>query len=204
MRTVIFSLMLALFALVASTHPTTDTHQTPSDVDLTDQTFEVRPSPGAPPVLLNGTLDEIHAKLLEINPNYDDEDWEDVRPPLITRANMPRNPNKNVNCAIAKTSSRYARENIEWIRKMDDRSGGKPIRGPGKCQRTRCMQDSAIYWCNMADHQKTLPAFRNIADGAQVILNNCAAGGKVGGIHWHNDLWAVVIKPENCYPVNHG
>ncbi|KAL4863795.1 hypothetical protein BDV12DRAFT_201728 [Aspergillus spectabilis] len=176
MRPLTFTSVLALCAFVASAYPTTDNSRDADVHDATDLTREVSPSPDAPPVIFNGTVDKVYDRFREINPNYEN-DWEDAAP--------------------ASTPLEYTKTNIEWIRMMDT----KPIRPGGKCQRVRCMQNSAITWCNFDRKSKTLLSFDNIADGAQVIINNCAKDGGVGGVHWHNDLWAVFVKKEVCYPV---
>ncbi|GAB1217292.1 hypothetical protein ATERTT37_006529 [Aspergillus terreus] len=80
-------------------------------------TWEVKTKPGGPTVALNGTVQDIYARLIEINPTY------------------------NRDFAARNTSP------------------------------------------------KTLDGFNNIADSAQVIVNQCSADGYVSGEENHADHW---------------
>ncbi|KAL4880352.1 hypothetical protein BJY04DRAFT_191654 [Aspergillus karnatakaensis] len=76
------------------------------------------------------------------------------------------------------------------------------MRPGAKCQRAECLGNSAIIWCNFDTKHKTLPSWNNVADGAQTIVDHCKEAGKVSGIHWHDDLWAVIVQEQECYPNN--
>ncbi|KAI9776480.1 MAG: hypothetical protein M1816_005253 [Peltula sp. TS41687] len=157
--------------------------------------WEVEPSPGRPAVTLTGTVQEVHARLLEINPNYEVEFGSIVHTkedPAVTPASA-----KLAKRSLAKRDdlkcnnwprcgSPFIRQGIEYLRKV----GGKPSLGPGpgKCSRNK--------------FTKVLPSFNNIADGAQVILNGCEDKSKssVSGQLFHSDKWNVIVRYDqnNC------
>ncbi|KAL3489615.1 hypothetical protein BJX62DRAFT_238881 [Aspergillus germanicus] len=65
--------ILAALAVMASAFPTPSALADPES-DYIIPSWEVAPYPGAAPILLNGTVEQVYAKLLEMNPNYD-IDW---------------------------------------------------------------------------------------------------------------------------------
>ncbi|PIG84669.1 hypothetical protein AARAC_001976 [Aspergillus arachidicola] len=148
-------------------------------------TLRRRPKRG-PRVLLNGTVQHVHAQLLKINPNYDD----DFATVLDKRE-----------ATICWQAGRHQVQQLPKARRGDIEAGIKPLRGvsghpsngpgPGNCGRLSCSWGAAIWWCNdmrLNTFTKVLPSFNNIADGAQVILNNCQRGGvKLSGQDFHSD-----------------
>ncbi|KAB8203958.1 hypothetical protein BDV34DRAFT_226891 [Aspergillus parasiticus] len=125
-----------------------------------EPSWEVETTPGGPRVILNGTVQQVHEQLLEINPNYDDD------------------------FATAR------RGDIEAGIKHLGGVSGQPSNGPGpgNCGLLSCSWGAAIWWCNDNTFTKVLPSFNNIADGAYVILNNCQRGGvKLSGQDFHSD-----------------
>ncbi|KAJ0419777.1 hypothetical protein BJY00DRAFT_301978 [Aspergillus carlsbadensis] len=183
MKHLLASTLLTLFALGASASPT--------DPFIGDHgkpvKWEVSPSPGAAPVTLNGTVEQVYAKLLEINPNYD-ADWAGVD---------EDEDRKHLTCeAYLDAYQWHIKQGIKYLRKVK----GKPSHGPGECGRVSCSGNSGIWWCNVdAKHTKVLPSYNNIADGAQVILDNCkSAGDGVRGQLGHDDRWTVVVQMAKC------
>ncbi|KAL2799469.1 hypothetical protein BJX66DRAFT_332955 [Aspergillus keveii] len=66
--------ILAALAVMAPAFPTPSALADPES-DYVIPSWEVVPYPGAAPILLNGTVEQVYAKLHEMNPNYD-IDWE--------------------------------------------------------------------------------------------------------------------------------
>jgi hypothetical protein len=109
--------------------------------------WKVETSPGGPIVVLNGTIEEVHAQLLKINPNYD-TDFEAIAdqreapqagPSLIKR--------DDVHCGYwALADEQVIETGIAYLRRVQ----GQPVLGPGpsKCGRVSCSYDSGIWWCN--------------------------------------------------------
>ncbi|KAL3464647.1 hypothetical protein BJX64DRAFT_286138 [Aspergillus heterothallicus] len=163
--------ILTLLAMVASALPAL-APLGPATIkdEFVVPSWEVAPYPGATPIFLNGTVEQVYAKLLEINPNYDD-DWNGetmngvVEPELETR-----DVDHKIECLrdIGPTQ-KFIKAGIRYLRKIN----GRPHLPAGECSRVSCSYNSAIYWCNDKDHDAYLPSFNNIADGAQVILNIC-------------------------------
>lgn len=106
----------------------------------------VQAYPGAPNITLNGTIQEVYAQLLEINPNYD-EDWKNEPSEMGTVSDafnlwaytLRCSPNNGVTQGPVK-------EGIEYLRKVR----GQPHlgRGPRKCERVSCSWNTGIFWCN--------------------------------------------------------
>ncbi len=108
--------------------------------------WEVEVSPAGPTVLLNGTVEEVHAELLKLNPDWDTE-------------YLPKKSSFRLAKRYDFTGAQYfcgdrwppcstdkIVEGIRYLRGV----GGQPINGPGpgKCSRVSCSYNSAIWWCN--------------------------------------------------------
>ncbi|KAL3488225.1 hypothetical protein BJX62DRAFT_240260 [Aspergillus germanicus] len=68
MQHLLANALLTLLALGASAYPT-DT----LTGDLATAKWEVSPSLRVPTIILNGTVEQVYAKLLALNPNYDED-----------------------------------------------------------------------------------------------------------------------------------
>ncbi|KAL4793041.1 hypothetical protein BDV19DRAFT_391483 [Aspergillus venezuelensis] len=202
--------LLAGFALTTLSAPTpeenthwggdaaiTQLNQTTS----TTATWEVQPSPGADFITLNGTVQEVYAEFLRINPDYE-QDWQKVPDSvnpntwLGSWANakkvirglidplLPRKYREKLKCyeidmtgKIKKdwASRRHILEGIEYLRKVK----GRPTVGfetKDRCARVWCSYNSAIEWCNDEENyngRQTLDSFSVIADAAERVMNEC-------------------------------
>jgi hypothetical protein len=146
---------------------------------------------------LNGTVQEVRAHLLELNPNYDTEFAAAANKSEVP-AVVPRgsdNPPNVVICNVfdkpeGRAFVEYLMEGLRYLRSISGQPTLGP--GPGTCSRVSCSYDSAIYWCNdviiffnvelervrrlIAKQNlftKVLPGFYNIADGAEQIIDQC-------------------------------
>ncbi|KAL6230662.1 hypothetical protein BDW75DRAFT_244621 [Aspergillus navahoensis] len=198
MSTVFITALLAVHALVASAYPTDAdgiTEMATPGYEEGETSFEVVPYPGADMIILNGTVQEVYAEVLKINPNYE-EDWNNVsrssqnlyprsqRPPLLNCLGNNGDANGN-----------HIRAGIEYLRKFKLPPG---LKG-NTCRVVSCSWDSAIRWCNDRPTLRILPSFDNIADGAQVILDWCQKNWKdVGGVLDHYDDWRVFVDKGDC------
>ncbi|KAL5338590.1 hypothetical protein BJX70DRAFT_398536 [Aspergillus crustosus] len=107
-------------------------------------------------------------------------------------------PGTTIRCMVPKAGSvykSYTQKAIEKLRK----AGGKPTLPAGDCTRVACHKEAAIHWCNNSKKTRSLPSFNNIADGAQVILDQCSQktpefDGELS--HW--DQWTAVVKNGDC------
>lgn len=171
------------------------------------------PYPGADKITLSGTMQEVYAKILEINPNYE-EDWKNVNSTYSKpepRSDKPPLLNCGGRNGYAKIDK--INDGISYLRKFKLPPGLEA----NTCQMVSCSYDSAISWCNDVSNRsslcstistltldklptlRVLPSFDNIADGAQVILNWCQADwDDVGGVLGHPDSWRVFVDKEKC------
>ncbi|KAL4772414.1 hypothetical protein BDW60DRAFT_207042 [Aspergillus nidulans var. acristatus] len=198
MRIFYITAFIAFHALEAFGHPTDADAVTelasPGYEDGTT-TFQVVPYPGADKITLSGTMQEVYAKILKINPNYE-EDWKNVHntnSKSEPRSDRPRLINCDGSNGYAKTNK--IRDGISYLRKFKLPPG---LKG-NTCQVVSCSYDSAIRWCNDLPTLRILPSFDNIADGAQVILDWCQKNwNDVGGVLDHRDGWRVFVDKGNC------
>ena len=101
-------------------------------------------------MILNGTVQEVHAELLKLNPNWDEDfSFNDHSSNLAKRTYF--DPKDEHYCG-----GRFPVVDLSWKWAIDDgisylrKVGGNPIAptGPGWCSRVSCSNDAAIKWCN--------------------------------------------------------
>ncbi|KAA8649879.1 uncharacterized protein ATNIH1004_002558 [Aspergillus tanneri] len=163
-------------------------------------TWEVETKPGGPTVALNGTIQEIYAELIEINPIYDLDFAARATEASISNDDGTPHLRKrfDVTCNIyTKTLRTRIQEGITYLRGVSGRSTNGP--GPGNCGRVSCSYNSAIWWRNDNTSPKTLGGFNNVADSAQVIINQCGpTSGFVSGEENHGDHWRGIVRWDSC------
>ncbi|KAE8135101.1 hypothetical protein BDV38DRAFT_294917 [Aspergillus pseudotamarii] len=94
-------------------------------------------------------------------------------------------------------AERRIEEGIRYLHSVPGQPTNGP--GPGNCGRVSCSYNSAIWWCNDNTSPKTLPGFYNIAQGAQVVINQCdPTGVYVSGEENHADKWRAVVRYNVC------
>ncbi|KAL2820207.1 hypothetical protein BDW59DRAFT_117563 [Aspergillus cavernicola] len=202
MHSIIITL-IALITMMASANTTTANATLPNlpfpeDID-SPMEWDVKPSPDTPEIVLTGTVEEVYAQLLKINPNYD-EDWKDDTTfddgnELEARGDI--SPNDTLYCSDEHhADSDSIKKGIAHLRKVK----GKPKLYPRSCKRISCSWLSGIFWCNFNHETKTLPSYNNIAQGAQVIYNHCRSNQVIGlaGTLDHTDHWRVDVAYSNC------
>lgn len=145
--------------------------------EIVPLTVELQAVPGGDKMNLTGTIDEIHAKLLSINPNFDEDfpSGDDNESTLDSRALAKRFGPKcgdslNNYGGWNFASANGIQDGINYLRGVK----GKPTLGPKQCSRVSCSWNDAIWWCNDNSNSITLPGFNTIADCAQVLKNQCA------------------------------
>ncbi|OJJ53586.1 hypothetical protein ASPSYDRAFT_533281 [Aspergillus sydowii CBS 593.65] len=185
------SLFLVLYALMVYGLPAE--HGSVRDDQLVEPSWEVAPYPGAAPITLNGTVEQVYAKLLEINPNYD-EDFKDSEPELEPTRSLKKRKDTLVCDGEHSADTTRIDQGIKYLRKVK----GSPQLSPWACSRVSCSWYSAIIWCNDSPYSKTLPSFNNIADGAQVIRDGCNENGYVKGWLDHSDRWRAIVQNADC------
>ncbi|KAL4924950.1 uncharacterized protein BDV17DRAFT_273107 [Aspergillus undulatus] len=93
------------------------------------------------------------------------------------------------------------REGIAYLRSKGDMTR---TLGPGQCERPSCSWNSGIFWCNDdKKHSRTMKMV-HMAEGAQVIYDECPSirgrRGGIGGEVDHPDHWRVKVgyAEDNC------
>ena len=126
-------------------------------------------SPGGATVVLNGTAQEVHAQLLQINPNYDAEF---AAVTAKRAAPEPVSTFRKRDHTICDNFPQCSRgrigEGIDYLRGVAGRPGNGP--GPGNCGRVSCSYNSAIWWCN--DVNTYLPTHSMLC--LRDMLGNCS------------------------------
>ncbi|KAK4232624.1 hypothetical protein QBC38DRAFT_450254 [Podospora fimiseda] len=175
--------------------------------------WEVATTPGGPTMILNGTVQQVRAQLLQLNPNYDN-DFAELTAASKAAAAMRRSKgvSKDVDpshrlCDIwgrwdSATKKRIL-EGIDYLHHINGQPHQGP--GPGNCGRVSCSFDSAIIWCNDNPTTKYLDNFNLIADDALNIITECpeidteVLGVRtINGQLFHDDGWNTIVKGAKC------
>jgi hypothetical protein len=129
--------------------------------ELFTPSWEVQVIPGGELITLNGTIEEVHAELLHLNSNWDEDFPEepeaedtnestdlverDFDSPLDKRTDFT---NSKYNCfgpyGLAKSIA--INQGITYLRKV--KGNPRASAGPSRCGRVSCSYNSGIYWCN--------------------------------------------------------
>ncbi|KAL5338580.1 hypothetical protein BJX70DRAFT_194892 [Aspergillus crustosus] len=207
--------LVALFMAPAMSTPTGPV-DVDNDVDNVAEasnpvTWNVKAHPDGPEVTLTGTVEEVYSQLVSMNPSYD-EDWASVNataPAILNDDDLKLgsqfthyNEKDSLTCDFhPRAHVKTIQKGITYLRKVH----GTPTMGPGPnaCGRVSCSYNAAIFWCNTSKSVKKLPAYNNIADGAQVILNICInrmydGAEFTSGLLHHNDDWDVIVRHDKC------
>ncbi|KAL3454938.1 hypothetical protein BJX64DRAFT_295548 [Aspergillus heterothallicus] len=141
-----------------------------------------------------GTVEEVRAELLHINPDWDEHYVKPALERLTTGASdltkrtdfytdgwlvCGQWPEAEVPAIVS---------GIQYLNGVEGRPGNGP--GPGNCGRS--------------NEPKQLESYRSIADGAQAVLQSCSYDGgfsfsnKVTGQAFHDTNWNVIVRGEEC------
>ncbi|POR31428.1 Uncharacterized protein TPAR_08361 [Tolypocladium paradoxum] len=163
--------------------------------------WHVRAFPDGPTLTLNGTLQEMHKRLLEINPNYE-ADFN--RTAVATRSLEARTDftGAEYNCLTqvwGSVNKKGYDEAVPYLQKHD----GTPhmLPGPRVCGRVSCSYNTAVWMCNDATDDQYLINWSSVADGIQYIWSKCAPDPYLnpsGGQVFHYTNWNVVLRDASC------
>ncbi|KAJ5320255.1 hypothetical protein N7508_000538 [Penicillium antarcticum] len=168
---------------------------TPSPLDGYDlfiPSWEVQVTPGSEPLILNGTVEEVHTELLRLNPNWD-EDFADTEDETLVERNFDLEKrtdfaDSKYNCfgRWGRCNSITIRQGITYLRKLS--GNPRAAAGPSKCARSKS--------------KKTLNSFGSIADGAKYIDTKCHLGEGISrytaGQVFHKTNWNVIVQEDKC------
>ncbi|OAQ60323.1 hypothetical protein VFPPC_10740 [Pochonia chlamydosporia 170] len=155
-------------------------------VDVIQWNVEV--APGQTEVL-NGTVQEVYAHALQINPKFTLAKSPDAR---------DIHQKRNVHCGNWPLADKgRIQEGIHYLRGVPGAPRNGP--GPGNCGRVSCSHNSAIWWCNDNTTPKTLDNWHWIANSAQHIINTCGPSvGSVSGQNFEDGNWNTIVRGDSC------
>ncbi|KAK4231877.1 hypothetical protein QBC38DRAFT_450731 [Podospora fimiseda] len=190
----------------------------PEGFTVVDLEWTVETTPGGPTVTLNGTVEQVHDKLLEINPN-----WDQDFAPIIAKRNAEAAAAAAQDTTPAGSNALTKRDwtvcgeaghghggasmgaietGVAYLRTL----AGQAQRGPGprSCGQVSCSWHAAIWYCNNNSYTKYMP-WVHIANAGQVLLDSCSyfdwavLGYRTRGERWHDDGWFVIVSENyNC------
>ena len=112
--------------------------------------WELEVTPGGDKVILEGTVQEVHADLLKLNPNWDDDFFnKSSSSHLHKRTYFDASDEHYCGGMFPVVNYEYnwaIKDGISYLRGL----GGVPTAPtrPGWCSRVSCSYDAAIIWCN--------------------------------------------------------
>ncbi|OAQ89384.1 hypothetical protein VFPFJ_05793 [Purpureocillium lilacinum] len=204
---VVFNVLGAFFLGAFGLGPKIDEYGTliaPSGGKYTSfiPSWEIEVTPGET-AILNGTIQEVKAQLLELNPRWETEVGHKLDRRIIAdypecRKNGAFKFGDDVHCG------RWKDAGIDWHDTLWHAEvhlwgwPGKPKNGagPGNCGRVSCENNIGVWWCNDEPHPKELGSFDWIADGICIVLKHELCY-RVGSAQIFNkDNWNVIISGD--------
>ncbi|KAM7212199.1 hypothetical protein V8F06_012411 [Rhypophila decipiens] len=171
----LFLALFGLFGLLATSVNALSTGMEDYTFDTTPLTWEVDVFNNGTMINMTGTVEQVNAQILEINPAFKFPVYETNK----TETLMARTQKDPANvCGRDKTDAQGW-----WWASLDAIQNGQyhlrtvPGRpwmdaGPKKCARVSCSWKAAIYWCNDNDHRLEIDNFGLIADCIQPITQD--------------------------------
>ncbi|KAK7977001.1 hypothetical protein PG996_003072 [Apiospora saccharicola] len=162
--------------------------------------WEIAVAPGQTEIL-NGTVQEVHRQVLQINPEYRFRTLPEKD--LSTREAQTKTPGDRIICFHENTHKpRAFQAGFGYLRGIE----GKPTNGPGpgNCGRVSCSGNSAIWWCNDNETPKTLDSWAMIADAAERQVYHCGVVGTIGdptfgmGQNFQPGGWNTITAKDHC------
>ncbi|KAK8133561.1 hypothetical protein PG984_005573 [Apiospora sp. TS-2023a] len=163
--------------------------------------WEIAVAPGQTEIL-NGTVQEVHHQVLQINPEYRFRALPEKD--LSMREAQTKTPDDRIICFPDRTDKpRAFQAGFVYLRGID----GTPTNGhgPGNCGRVSCSGNSAIWWCNDNETPKTLDNWAMIADAAERQVYHC--GVRANGIgdltfgmgqNFQPGGWNTIAAKDHC------
>ncbi|PHH82646.1 hypothetical protein CDD82_5282 [Ophiocordyceps australis] len=170
--------------------------------------WEMQVTPGGEKVTVHGTVQEVYARMAELNPNWhaefatnitdsEDESWIESAAALEKR-NDWTGATVMCNKGWPPIIPSYYQNGIQHLMKVP----GQPRNdaGPRECGRVACHKFGAVIWCNDDDKPKTLESFKSIANGGIFIWDNCNTGtnNAYSGQAFHPTKWNVILRGQDC------
>ncbi|KAK3987508.1 hypothetical protein QBC44DRAFT_372021 [Cladorrhinum sp. PSN332] len=192
---------LAALAITASAAPVTDESPIPGySVEVLE--WEVQATPDSAPIHVNGTVEDVIAELVKINPDFA------VAEDSIAARDSGLSKRYDIDSSFCFGRWPAGREldlqtGIRNLRAVSGRPQRGP--GPGSCGRVSCTGRTGIWWCNDNTSLKYLNSFGDIANGAQHIDGKCRKFANTGvfsywevsGQVFYKDNWNVYVRGQD-------
>ncbi|KAL4883572.1 hypothetical protein BJY04DRAFT_216395 [Aspergillus karnatakaensis] len=176
--------------------------------EVSEPEWELEVLPGKT-IIVNGTFEDAYEEALKHNPNFHEEYTEPHYKRQLRQLELTKRFNQQQE--EWGLTSMYCGDRPDWLavdvniaRKVINdvmRFSGKPIRGPGwaNCERVRCHNTGALWWCNDAPNTRELPGYTTLTRGANFILASCVRTGfgeghSTKGQAFHRDNWNVIVR----------
>ncbi|KAK2593742.1 hypothetical protein QQS21_008560 [Conoideocrella luteorostrata] len=167
---------------------------------VVDMGWNIEVHPGEPYKRFTGSLNEIHARVTELNPRWDEQ--------YGSRSTQKRGGattlQKRDNLICGPGPFNWGWTGVSWVQTnayyLRGVKGQPRSIGGGNCARVACAMDSAIWWCNDNRDSIVLDSFTQIADCADNIATSCQGEGgyQAVGQLFKDGGWNVVVKDESC------
>uniref|UniRef100_A0A8H7TQ60 Uncharacterized protein n=1 Tax=Bionectria ochroleuca TaxID=29856 RepID=A0A8H7TQ60_BIOOC len=143
-------------------------------MEIVDAKWNLELTPGGQVVNLTGTVEQIYPQLLALNPTYE-ADWAqnsetNVEYDSFIAEDENEGQTENPAGSLSNLAMCY---DIKKGCKHLERVQGIPQLEDGKCSQMSCSNKSAIIWCNVSGKTWTVPSYRQIAQGAWMIYEQC-------------------------------
>ncbi|XWW97940.1 hypothetical protein V2A60_005936 [Cordyceps javanica] len=141
--------------------------------------------------LFNGTVEEVHAQAIAVNPSF--------RVPGMVQPRGLKQKRGHIDCGGLYVANKKAiRDGAAYLRNQPP---GRPTNGPGpnNCGRVSCSYRSGIWWCNDSTSTKSLDGWDWIANSAQRITEVCDPGSEWTSGRNHGDGdWSTIVQDARC------
>ncbi|KAK1830951.1 hypothetical protein QBC39DRAFT_408947 [Podospora conica] len=175
-----------------------------------DLNWEIEVTPGQPLVQARGTVEEVIARMTQIDPDFEAKVLRRAeeattlaeRSPLVLEARQT-----STNCEGRREweKARTVRIN-DGIKYLKGLGGSAHLgAGPGRCSRVSCSYNAAIWWCNDNTGEKRIN-WSLLATAAERVVSRCetchtannAPECLVKGQAFYADNWNVIVRGDSC------
>ncbi|KAI7928168.1 hypothetical protein M0657_002851 [Pyricularia oryzae] len=175
----------------------------PPGFTLVDTQWMVEIRPGEK-IQLNGTVESVYAKMLQLNPDFEKDMAEKTaarraREQQHQTSTLSKRDHNECNGDYRPASAESISRGIEYLRKVN----GEPIIDGGTCGRVSCGSGGGIGWCSYRNDRYTVNSFGWIGNAAEIVVQDCSFPdmyGKdwVAGRRYHDANVAVWVGSQQC------
>ncbi|KAL8419530.1 hypothetical protein RB594_002660 [Gaeumannomyces avenae] len=180
----------------------------PENFKMSETRWDVEIRPGEK-ISLNGTIESVYAQLLELNPNYEADNAEQISTRLAkleeeTAAAQGKQLAKRDHTECWRLRPQVSRGVIEEGIRYLWRVGGDAWIQGGTCSRVNCSWNSAIGWCSYragGERWMSPGGFGWIGHAANVVVNDCGnpqGSDSINGQRYHDSHVAVTVDQSYC------